>query len=75
MSQRFEAAANLSIVALCLLLGAVLIRDRILTTHRDPNRERGTIGVGNSIELPDVNWKASRATLLFVIDADCRFCL
>lgn len=73
--KRVELAANVAIILVALLLGAVLVRRYLLPNQPSQAApERSYIKPGAKLALPGVEWGASRRTLLIVLSADCRYC-
>ena len=76
VSKKVEVAANVAIIVVALLLGAVLVRQYLLP-GRTPQpqvarAERPT--PGTKLTLPGVDWGRSRQTLVMVLSTNCHFC-
>lgn len=72
--KKIELLANVSIVAIALLLGAVLIREYLLPGGQRPPSVASQIQPGSKVELPGVDWSKSDRTLLLALQKGCHFC-
>jgi len=70
LNKRINLAANLMIVLVVLLIGAVLIK------HFWPKVQSRDYRVpaGTTVSLPGVDWQHNRETLLLVLDTGCPYC-
>jgi hypothetical protein len=75
--KKIELVANLSIIALAIVMGMTLARIYMIPAPPkadvDQTRRPETL-VGSKVELPDVDWKAGRQTLVLALSASCHFC-
>lgn len=74
--KKTELLANIAIIVVALLLGAVLVKRYLLpggdaapTRNVDPR-----IPPGTKASLQGVDWAKNGQTLLLVLSRDCRFC-
>jgi hypothetical protein len=72
LSKKIELLANLSIIAVALLLGGVVVKRFIFTPR--PAEAQGGIQVGTKVSLQNVNWSASDKNLVLVLQKGCHFC-
>lgn len=70
--KKVEFLSNIAILIVALLLGVVLVKQYVLSPPGPP--EFKTVSAGEKVSLPDVNWDASRQTLLIVLSQGCHFC-
>ena len=75
MLKKLELLANVSIIVVALLLGAVLVK-RNLPQQQPPHTLPPTARIqpGTKIELPDVDWGRSERTLVLALSERCHFC-
>ena len=80
LNKKIELAANISIIAVAVLLCAVLVKNHILgqpptavnaASERTPAIQRG---IGTPHTSLDVDWKQSRQTLVLAISSGCHYC-
>lgn len=72
--KRVELLANVAIIIVALLICGVLVKRYVIGSPADENRSIKQVKAGTSISLPDVDWTASRQTLLLVLSRGCHFC-
>lgn len=73
--KRVEFLANLAIVAVALVLGAVLVKRYLWPATPHPVAVgRAQIKPGTKLSLPGVDWNKRDRTLLLVLSTTCRFC-
>jgi hypothetical protein len=83
LRKRVELLANVSIVAVSLLIGFTTIRDKFL--NRAPaaadtgaastaSERRPMVEPGQQVSLPGVDWAQSPQTLVLVLSKGCHFC-
>ena len=73
--KRVEFLANLAIIAVALVLGAVLVKRYLWPATPQPLAvERAQIKPGTKLSLPGVDWNKGDRTLLLVLSTTCRFC-
>jgi len=75
--QKVELTANILIIVVALLLGAVLVQKYFLSNPataltKQPSRLKPEIGA--KMDVPNVNWTQQAKTLVLVLQAGCRFC-
>lgn len=69
--RRIETIANISIIILAVLVGAVFVKRYFFAAPTEPDFE---IHAGTKVSLPDVDWIKNGQTLLIVLQRECRFC-
>ena len=75
LSKKIEVAANVAIIVVAILLGAVLVRRYLLPASPPPSpTEAARIKPGTKLSLPGVDWGGSSRTLLMVLSTNCRYC-
>lgn len=73
--KRVELLANVAIIVVALILGAVLVSRYLLPASAPPNpAETARIKPGTKIDLPGVDWGGRRRTLLMALSTNCRYC-
>lgn len=71
LTRKLEVGANIAIILVALLLGAVLVKRFLLAPSPQPIRE---ISAGTKVTLPGVDWGRNGKTLLLVLQKGCHFC-
>lgn len=75
MFKKIEFLANLSIIVVALLLGAVLVKRNLTPTPQQAALPaKSKIQPGTKLQLPNINWAQSEQTLLLALSDTCRFC-
>lgn len=72
LGHRLEITANIAIIVVALLFGAVIIQKYLLPSSSQP--ERLAPAIGKQMNLSDVNWASQPKTLVFALSTTCRFC-
>jgi thioredoxin-related protein len=75
--EKVELAANVAIIAVAILLGAVLVKSYLLpkaTQDSTQNSSARETKKGHSVNLADINWQKNGKTLLLTLSATCHFC-
>ena len=72
--RRVELIANVAIILVAVLLGAVLVNKYLLSSNQPSQSEGRQIQPGTKVELPGVAWGNSRRSLLMVLSTTCRYC-
>jgi|ERR1043165_8978367 thioredoxin-related protein len=75
--RRIELVANITIIAVALLLGIVLVKRYVLsspTANRSLAAKQENIKPGTKISLPDVDWSKKDTHLVLVLQQGCHFC-
>ena len=72
MLKRIETLANVSIIVVSLLLGTILVKRYVLSpaSASQPTPPKA----GSRVNLPDVDWRSKRQTVLVVLKPGCHFC-
>lgn len=75
MFKKIELLANVAIILVALLLGAVLVK-RFLIPSPPPAApaQAAQIKAGTKVQLEGVNWGDSNQTLVLALSDTCRFC-
>lgn len=71
--RRVELFANISIIAISLLLGGVVVK-RVIFSKSPPPAPSPQIARGTKLSLPGVDWAKSAQSLLLVLSDGCRYC-
>lgn len=71
LTRKLEVGANIAIILVALLLGAVLVKRFLLAPSPQPIHE---ISAGTKVALPGVDWSRNGRTLLLVLQKGCHFC-
>jgi hypothetical protein len=74
MYKKVELLANVAIIVIALLLGAVLVKRYLMPTAQTSPPAVAQIQPGTKINLPGVDWEKSGQTLVIVLSDGCRFC-
>lgn len=76
VGKKIEAAANIAIIVVAVILGAILVRQYYFANNRDVRSASADprIPAGTRILLPDIDWADHRQTLLLFLSTDCHFC-
>ena len=73
--RKVELLANVAIVTLAILFGAVLVRRYLLHSPATAIRpQQSTIEVGRKIQISGYDWALSEQSLVFVLSTGCHFC-
>lgn len=73
--QKVEFAANVSIIAVSVLLAVVLIRQQLtVRTVYPENIESQASHLGSKVTVAGIDWNQNRQTLLLAISSTCRYC-
>lgn len=75
--KKAELLANIAIIVVALLLGAVLVKRYLLSGNEATAPARNMdprIPAGTKAALPGVDWAKNGQTLLLVLSSDCRYC-
>jgi len=71
MKNKVEAAANLAVIVLALMIGSVFLIDRFAEHGANPNE----VKVGDQLpDLPAYKWNAHERTLVLALRSGCHFC-
>jgi hypothetical protein len=74
MYKKVELLANVAIIVIALLLGAVLVKRYLMPTAQTSPPAAAQIQPGTKINLPGVDWGKSDQTLVIALSEGCRFC-
>ncbi|MCU1267272.1 MAG: hypothetical protein JWM21_3590 [Acidobacteria bacterium] len=75
--KRLHVITNIAILAVCLLLGYVIVKNFILNppnASKSAGRSKDPIKVGTKLSLPEVDWQKNGRTVLLVLSPTCHFC-
>ena len=71
MQQKLEMTANIAIVLVAVLLGAVIVNKFVLAKPRGLPKE---IPVGSKVGLDDIAWAEHEKNILLILQKGCHFC-
>jgi thioredoxin-related protein len=72
LSKKVELAANIAIIIVALILGAVVVQKYFFASGNDgPPKE---IAKGTKMAVPETDFQANGKTLLVVLQKSCKFC-
>jgi hypothetical protein len=74
MFKKIELLANVAIIVIALLLGAVLVKRYLMTDDQASRPAAEQIRPGTKINLPGVDWSKSEQTLVLALSDGCHFC-
>lgn len=74
LSRKLEVAANIAIILLVLLLGAVLIRNYWFGNRAKRLGPHQSAIKGTQLQLKGVDWGQSERSLVLVLSSNCHFC-
>jgi hypothetical protein len=75
LHKRVEFLANVGIIVVAILLGAVLVTRYLLPASPKPEAaEAARIKPGMKLSLSGVDWEKGGKTLLMVLSTNCRYC-
>ena len=72
LTRKLEVGANIAIIAVALLLGAVLVKKFLLAPPPPPPMHQ--ISAGTKVTVPGVDWSRNGRTLVLVLQKGCHFC-
>jgi hypothetical protein len=70
--KKLEALTNVAIIFVAILASAALFK--YLRTPAETRNPRPQIEIGSKVTLKDVDWRASRGTLVMAIATTCHYC-
>jgi hypothetical protein len=73
-AKRIELLANIAIIVVALLLGAVLVKKYMFPSEQATASPDLRIQRGTQLSIPGVDWAQSNQTLLLVVSDTCHFC-
>ena len=68
-----EFAAQIVVAIAVVVVAGVLIKRMVFPPQPSPSRG-AHINVGERLDLPDVDWKLNKKSLVFFLNKDCRYC-
>ena len=77
LTRTIELTTNIAIITVAVLLSIVLVKNYLLPSVGPNANAPGSppaVPTGTQISLQDVNWAATKRTLLLVLSDNCRFC-
>ncbi|HEX6189048.1 MAG TPA: thioredoxin fold domain-containing protein [Pyrinomonadaceae bacterium] len=74
LSKKVEFAANVSIIAIAVLLAVVLFRQALTVNVYPDNISNQDGQVGLRVSVPEIDWAHNKQTLLLAISSTCRYC-
>jgi hypothetical protein len=72
LSKKIEVGANIAIIVVACLLGAVLIKNYFIA--KQPKNPDVFESKNVTISLPDEDWSRSGQTLVLAVSSTCHFC-
>ena len=69
--KRIELQANVAIIIVAVLIGAVMVRGYFFTKAAQPSK---AIASGTKVSLPGVEWERNGKTLVLALQKGCHFC-
>src|SRR5882724_7222827 len=78
MLKRIEAASNVAVLCVALLLVFVIVKEHVLrpSTSTVPTSAKSDARlVGASLNIKGITWSESPSTLVIALSSSCRFCL
>ncbi len=79
LRKKLEVLANVAIISVSLIIGYILVKDKILNrptannnlaTSNTNNRPK----IGEKVQIQNVDWGKNGQTLLVVLSKGCKFC-
>lgn len=74
ISQKVELAANVLIICVTLLLGAVIIQKYFLPSSNSNEPVRVQPEIGKQMNLSGMDWAGQPKTLILALQTNCHFC-
>lgn len=75
LARKIEFAANVSIIAIAVLLAVVLIRQHLaVRTIYPENIGNQDSHIGSKVSISGINWNENEQTLLLAVSTTCRYC-
>jgi hypothetical protein len=72
MAKKLETLTNITIIAVALIAGTVLVRNHFFPRPAPPARPQP--GTGMKVAIPGVDWAARGSTLLLALSPNCQYC-
>jgi hypothetical protein len=69
-----EVLLNFSIIVVAILVGAVLVKNYLLSDKSRELTAASSIPPGTSLSLPNVDWSKANQTILLVLSESCHYC-
>jgi thiol-disulfide isomerase/thioredoxin len=70
MKMHFEAVANVSVIVVGLLVGVVVLREKLAAPHVPPS-----IAAGDRLpQVSGIDWSRHQRTLVLALNTGCHFC-
>jgi Redoxin len=69
--KKIEVAANIAIIAVAIMIGAVLIQKYYI---RSKTKEFPAVLIGTKISIPNIDWSKNRRSLVLALQAECHYC-
>lgn len=70
--KRLEVLANVTLVAVALIAGTVLVKNNFMS--KPGNSSAAVSTVGTRLKVSGIDWKANRQTLVLALQTTCHFC-
>ena len=72
--KRIELVANVAIIAVAVILGAVLVQKFLLARNTRPPAPTLAPVIGNKVTIDGIDWAQNRKTVVLALQKGCRFC-
>jgi thiol-disulfide isomerase/thioredoxin len=70
MKLKVEAVANITVIIVALVVGAVVLRGGMLSRHTEPS-----VAAGDRLAaVPGIDWGQHRKTLVLALNTGCHYC-
>lgn len=69
--KKIEVAANIAIIAVAVMIGAVLIQKYYISSK---TKEFPAVLIGTKISIPNIDWSKNRQSLVLALQAGCHYC-
>lgn len=69
-----EVLVNVSIIVVAILVGAVLVRNYLLSDKSRELAAASDIPRGTSLSVPNIDWSKANQTVLLVLSERCHYC-
>ena len=71
--KRIELVANVAIIAVAIMLGAVLVQ-KFLHARNTRSPPTPAPAIGNKVTIDGIDWAQDRKTVVLALQKGCRFC-
>ncbi|MGA9995841.1 MAG: hypothetical protein WBP93_10520 [Pyrinomonadaceae bacterium] len=74
LSRKLEIGANVAIILVAILIGAVFVKNYLLSSRNAPENRDFRVPAGTKMALSATDWAQNGQTLLLVLQKGCHFC-